>query len=41
LQAYLPLYIFIAGVIFAIMVFVVVELVQWFIKTIRNERKAP
>jgi len=37
-HAYIPLYIFIAGTIFAIMTFVIVE---WFIKTIRNKRKAP
>ena len=40
-HTYIPLYAFMAGVIFAIMVFVVVEFVEWFIKTVRSERKAP
>lgn len=34
-HAYIPLYVFIAGTIFAIMLFVVVD---WFIKTVRGKR---
>jgi len=39
-HAYLPLYIFIAGVMFALMVLVLVEFAKWLIKTMRK-REVP
>jgi len=38
---HIPLYAFMAGVIFAIMIFVTIEFFEWLIQAIRNERKIP